>query len=376
MGSNSIEDILKQKLEERKSAGNLRELRSVPFAYDFVSNDYLGLARNPELFEKIHQRISKEGIKTNGSSGSRLLSGNHMLTEQLERRLASVFRARATLLFNSGYNANLSIISAVASRGDTILYDQQSHVCLKEGAWLSKAESFKFKHNDCNDLEEKLKQGRGNKFIVTESVFSMDGDFSPIKDIIALSKKYEANIIIDEAHSTGCFGVHGNGWLCEKELENEIFARVYTFGKAIGVHGACIAGSKTLIDFLINFGRPFIYTTALPLQSILAIDEAFTFIAANSHLRQELEARIRLFKDFVKNQLSYNTSNTAIQPLIIPGNERIKAVARNLNDYGFDVRPILAPTVKPGRERLRISLHAFNGDEEIQNLVGSLAKLI
>ncbi len=372
----NIEATLRQKLEERKAAGNIRMLSTRPSMVDFVSNDYLGLARNTELFERINQRISKEKLLTNGSGGSRLLAGNHSLTEQLERRLAAIFNSEAALVFNSGYNANLALISSVADKGDTIIYDQLAHICLKEGAWLSKATSFKFMHNDCKDLEDKLKLATGNIFIITESVFSMDGDFTPIEEIIHLSKKYGANIIVDEAHSTGCYGSIGNGWLCEKELEDEIFARVYTFGKGIGVHGACVAGSQTLIDFLINFGRPFIYTTALPLQSILAIDEAFLFIEKHRELPQELNVRIALYKRLVKDSFNYPTSDSAIQPVIISGNEKVISVAKQLNEYGFDVRPILSPTVKSGEERLRISLHAFNTDEEITQLVNSLANFL
>ncbi len=162
-------------------------------------------------------------------------------------------------------------------------------------------------------------------------------------------------------------GNNGNGWLCEKGLESEIFARAYTFGKAVGVHGACIAGSKTLMDFLVNFGKPFIYTTALPLQSILAIDEAFSFIEASHKLRQDLESKISLYKNLVKSHFNCEPSSTAIQPIIIPGNDKVKLVAQRLNEDGFDVRPILSPTVKPGEERLRISLHSFNSEKEITN---------
>ena len=376
---NKVELILEKKLSERKSAGNIRMLRTTDLPYDFVSNDYLGLARNQELFGNIQTRIEQEGIRTNGSGGSRLLSGNHRLTEQLEDDLANLFKSEACLLFNSGYNANMALISSVAQKGDTILYDQLSHVCLKEGAWLSKAESLKFFHNDMEDLEKKLKQAKGNKFIVTESVFSMDGDFSPIEDIIKLSKLYEANIIIDEAHSTGCFGENGSGWLCEKGLENDVFARVYTFGKGMGAHGACVCGSQTLIDYLINFGRSFIYTTALPIHSVLTIDEAFNYLASHPSLQTELHEKIKLFTRMLcaKTNLPIETqSQTAIQPVIVPGNDKIKAIAQSLNNDGFDVRPILAPTVKSGEERLRISLHTHNTDDEIENLVETLANLL
>jgi 8-amino-7-oxononanoate synthase len=367
---NKAEMFLEKKLSERKTAGNIRSLRTTDLAFDFVSNDYLGLARNQDLFEIIQARINHEGIKTNGSGGSRLLSGNHRLTEELEAKLAKLFKSEACLLFNSGYNANMALISSVAQKGDTILYDQLSHVCLKEGAWLSQAESIKFFHNDLGDLEKKLKQAKGNKFIVTESVFSMDGDFSPIEEIIKLAKNYEANIIIDEAHSTGCFGKNGSGWLCEKGIENEVFATVYTFGKGMGTHGACVCGSQTLIDYLINFGRSFIYTTALPIHSIITIDEAFKYLASHPNLQTELQEKIKLFTRMLcaKTGLPIETqSQTAIQPVIVPGNDKIKAIAQSLNNDGFDVRPILAPTVKSGEERLRISLHSHNSDNEIEN---------
>lgn len=368
-----IQSKMEKRLKERKSQGNFRELTSHKLPYDFVSNDYLGLARNEELFERIQKTVEKLNIRTVGSGGSRLLSGNHQLTERLEERLARLFQSEASLLFNSGYNANLGLLSSVAQRGDTIIYDELSHVCLKEGAWLSKAESFKFRHNDIDDLEKKLKGGKGNLFVVTESVFSMDGDQSPIEEIVSLTKKYGANLIVDEAHTTGCFGENGNGWLCEKGLANEVFARVYTFGKAVGAHGACVAGSNILIDYLINFSRPFIYTTALPIHSVVTIDEAFNYIAKHSDLKLRLNDKINYFLQLI-NQSGISLSpgslsKTAIQPIVIPGNQRIKEVTSSLVNKGFDLRPILAPTVPEGTERIRLSLHVHNTKEEIESLV-------
>ncbi|MDA0194707.1 MAG: 8-amino-7-oxononanoate synthase [Bacteroidetes bacterium] len=377
---NSIDSFLRQKLLDRYTKGNFRKLTFKNLPFDFTSNDYLGLARNGELFDNIQKRIVELGIKRNGSGGSRLLSGNHELTEQLEHRLAALFQSEGCLLFNSGYDANLALISSIPQKGDSILYDQLSHVCLKEGAWLSKAESHKYLHNDLIDLEKKLADARGNKFIVTESVFSMDGDFSPIEGIIKLADKYDAQIILDEAHSTACFGTNGNGWLCEQGLQDRIFARVYTFGKALGAHGACICGSKDLIDYLINFGRTFIYTTALPLHSIITIDEAFHYVKDHPQLRSQLDDKIKLFRSEARNSLSNSSINvdllskTAIQPMIVSGNEAIKRISANLQQEGYDVRPILAPSVPPGLERLRITIHVYNSDEEIVGLLQELSK--
>ncbi len=374
----SVDSFLHKKLSDRYSLGNFRKLSCKNIPFDFTSNDYFGLARNVELFENIQKKIAELGLKTNGSGGSRLLSGNHEITEQLEHRLSELFRSESSLVFNSGYNANLALISSIPQKGDSVLYDQLSHVCLKEGAWLSKAESFKYFHNDLVDLEKKLAIAKGNKFIVTESVFSMDGDFCPIEGIIDLADKYDAQIILDEAHSTACYGTNGNGWLCEKGLEDRIFARTYTFGKGLGAHGACVCGSNDLIDFLINFGRPFIYTTALPIHSIITIDEAFHFIKNHPELRSQLHDKINLFRTEILNSLSDSVNlnllrETAIQPIVVNGNERIKQISDDLQHKGYDVRPILAPSVPQGSERLRITLHVYNSDEEIHGLCKELS---
>ena len=195
------------KLNERVEQGNLRSLKRTDGMLDFVSNDYLGLARNHTLFELIKLRMDQVSMPNkNGSGGSRLLSGNSEIYEQLEAMLAGLFRAESCLVFNSGYQANMAIIAAVPQKGDAILYDQLSHICLKEGAWLSKADSVMFAHNDLEDLERKLKHAKGTKYIILESVYSMDGDFSPLRSMIEMAEHYEAKIIIDEAHSTGVLG--------------------------------------------------------------------------------------------------------------------------------------------------------------------------
>lgn len=362
-----MEGFLKEKLEERKEKGLLRTLSSDEGLVDFFSNDYLGLARNEELGKRIEERVRSGGFLGNGGTGSRLLSGNHSSYTRLESFLADLFQSEAALVFNSGYAANQALVSSVAGHGDTILYDQLSHVCLKEGAWLSKAESFSFGHNDLKDLEVKLKKATGNIFLITESVFSMDGDEGPIEELIDLSKKYGAYLIVDEAHSTGTFGERGAGWLIDKGLQDEVFARVYTFGKGMGVHGACVAGSQDVIDYLINFGRPFIYTTSLPPHSVISIEESFKFLGEYPELQDQLKSKIDLFK---KNATT--ESNTAVQPIMIPGNAEVRAKAASILEEGFNVRPIVAPTVKAGTERLRVCLHAFNSDKDIQKLCNLL----
>jgi 8-amino-7-oxononanoate synthase len=370
-----------KKLEERREKGNFRRLPSYYSGYDFLSNDYLGLSRSQELYDEISKRYDDLSDKFTGATGSRLLSGNHSINEQVEEKLAKIFKAPSVLLFNSGYNANLAILSAIPQKRDTIIYDEYVHVCLKEGARLSFAKRFSFRHNDMNDLESKLKIAEGNIYVVVESVYSMDGDQVPLEEVINLSKKYDAFLIIDEAHSTGIIGSGGNGLVCSKGLEEQIFARVYTFGKGMGVHGACIAGSSILKDYLVNFATPFIYTTALPLHSIISIDTSFDYLQNNLHLQKYLEEKINFFKEkLTEYQLprkyEYVESKSAIQVFIVPGNDEVKKLSGHLNQKGYNVKPILSPTVKEGRERLRFCLHTYNTDEEITGLIKEIAAYI
>lgn len=370
-----LNQVLQKKLQQRKNENSFRTLSNKENLIDFTSNDYLGLARSNELFEVINKKV-KSLPHRNGSSGSRLLSGNTFYTEEVERKLAGIFKAEAALIFNSGYSANQAVLSSIPQRGDTILYDELSHACIRDGARLSLAKQLSFVHNDLTDLEKKLRQSTGNIFIVAESIYSMDGDQCPLEEIAALAKQYGAFVMLDEAHCTGVVGDKGSGLSVLKNLQNEIGIRVYTFGKAIGCHGACVVGSKTLIDYLINFARPFIFTTALSPHSIASIDCSFIYLEEKIHLQKELSKKIELFNS-LKKQNSLNTieSKSQIQSVVIPGNENVKSAAEKLQRNGFDVRPILYPTVPKETERLRICLHTFNSDDEIKNLVQGLSSL-
>ena len=304
----------------------------------------------------------------NGATGSRLLTGNSIFTLSVENKLATIFKVEATLLFNSGYTANLAVLSSIPQKGDTILYDELSHACIKDGARLSLAKRYSFKHNDLDDLEKKIKISTGQLFIVVESIYSMDGDVCPLQEIASLAKKYNAVIILDEAHSTGVIGEGGSGLASLQGIEKEIDIRIHTFGKAMGVHGACVCGSQILIDYLINFARPFIYTTALPPHSVLSIACAFDYLADQPTLQTQLNKNITLFLEHTKKYTFISNNNSSIQSAIIPGNQSVKSAARKLLENGFDVRPILSPTVPAGKERLRICIHSFNTEEEIVKL--------
>jgi 8-amino-7-oxononanoate synthase len=335
------------------------------------SNDYLGLSRSSKLRELVSNKLTEFDF-SNGATGSRLLSGNSTYTEEVEARLSKIFAAEASLIFNSGYTANLAVLSSLPQKGDTILYDELAHACIKDGARLSLASRHPFRHNDLHDLENKLQKAKGNKFIVVESIYSMDGDEAPLLDITTLADRYNATIILDEAHSTGAYGKLGSGFAVTQCLEDKIAVRIYTFGKAMGIHGACVTGSKNLKDYLINFARPFIYTTALSPHSVVAIDKAFQYLSVNEHLQNQLQQKISDFLNLTSFIENRTMSRSAIQTIITPGNEQAKKLAEYLQQQGFDIRPILSPTVPKDKERLRICLHTFNTEEEIARLASTL----
>jgi 8-amino-7-oxononanoate synthase len=365
---NHLENELTRKLDTRQQNGSLRKLKETnPSLVDFTSNDYLGLAQNEELFRMIHERMALAPYR-NGAAGSRLLSGNSVLAEKVENKLASLFKAEAALLFNSGYTANMGVLSSLPQKDDTILYDELAHACIKDGARLSLARRYSFRHNDLNDLESKIKRSTGKIFIAVESIYSMDGDQCPLVDLVTLAEKYDANIIVDEAHSTGVIGENGNGLTVSLGLQDKITVRIYTFGKAMGVHGACVVGSEKLIQYFVNFARPFIYTTALPPHSIVSIDCAFDYLKQHGELQQKLRENIRLYLNETVILKNRTNSESAIQTVLVPGNEQAKSTALQLQEKGFDVRPILAPTVPAESERLRICLHTFNTMDEVRNL--------
>lgn len=371
----NVRKRLRQQLEKRQERGNLRVLKLRGDLIDFSSNDYLGLSNNAELQSTIQETYAATD-QAIGSTGSRLLTGNSQLHLQLETRLAEFFDAPAALLFNSGYTANLALISTIPQRGDTILYDHSIHACIKEGARLSQANYYSFRHNDPKDLSRKLKRATGNKFVVLESLYSMEGDYPPINEFIALCRQFEAELFIDEAHTTGWAGPNGRGWVVEQQLTREFLARVHTFGKGLGAYGACVVGNQELIDYLINFARPFIYTTALPPHSVISINCAVEFLKSLSAPAKILKERINYYLEQAENMEVEKSLNkeSPVQWIMTPGNKNALVLSDYLQEYGFDVRPILSPTVPEGKERLRVCIHAFNTQEEILNLLSIITQ--
>lgn len=370
---------LENKLNKREENKALRSLNTSTSLIDFSSNDYLGFAKSEAIFEKTHQFLVDNNIKINGATGSRLLSGNYVLYTEAEKFIRNFHNSESALIFNSGYDANIGFFSSVTQRGDIILFDEYIHASIRDGIQLSNAKSLKFKHNNLEHLDEMLKrvQHDGEIYVVTESVFSMDGDTPNLKEITNICKKHNAFLIVDEAHAIGVFGEKGSGLVQQLNLENEIFARIVTFGKGMGCHGSAILGSEKLIQYLVNFARSFIYTTGLSPHSLATIKTAYETL--NENVIHKLHQNIHHFKvDIKRLSLSehFIESNSAIHCCVISGNEKTKNIALKLQQKGFDVKPILSPTVAEGKERLRFCLHSYNSTKEITNLLENLATFV
>ena len=378
---------LQQKLQQRKEQNALRNLPIVNDLIDFASNDYIGFANNETIFHETHQYLLDKNIKVNGAAGSRLLSGNHALYNETEDFISKFHQAEAALIFNSGYDVNIGFFGSVPQRNDVILYDELCHASIRDGIQMSNAKSYKFLHNDLEELEKlitKYQIPTDNRqpttvYIVTESVFSMDGDSPNLGELIKLAEKYRAYVVIDEAHALGVFGENGEGLIQSLGLQHSIFARIITFGKGLGCHGAAVLGSNELKSYLVNFARSFIYTTALSPHAVATILQSYKHLLKQKVTMQKLKANIIFFNQ-EKMRLGLKPlfvySKSAIQCAIIPGNERVKNSATQLQQKGFDVRPILSPTVPEGQERLRFCLHSYNSESEITNVLELLSTFV
>ena len=379
---------LTQKLETRKQNQALRRLPIDYYGVDFASNDYIGFSKSKTIFEETHELLVSKNVSSNGATGSRLLSGNHPLYEETENHIATFHQSATALLFNSGYDANVGFFSAVPQKGDFILYDEYCHASIRDGIQLSNAKAYKFQHNDYEDLQRLLEKCQSEEdqsalgteiYIVTESVFSMDGDCPEFEIILSLSEKHKAYVIVDEAHALGVFGSTGEGLMQSQHLQHRIFARIMTFGKGLGCHGAAVLGSHELKQYLVNFARSLIYTTALPPHSVATILIAYHQLEKEKTTIQNLRDNIVFFnqeKQLLGLKPIFVRSKSAIQCAIIPGNEKVKAIAKQLQENGFDVKAILAPTVPEGQERLRFCIHSYNTKEEMAQVLQLLATFV
>ena len=378
---------LSEKINQRKENQSLRKLPLSNNLIDFSSNDYLGFAKSETIFNQTHQLLKERNLKINGATGSRLLSGNHQLYKETENFIATFHEAETALIFNSGYDANIGFFGSVPQRNDIILYDELCHASIRDGIVMSNAKSYKFNHNDFEDLEKRLaicqtERNRGvfyEIYIVTESVFSMDGDTPNMEELVLLSQKYNCYLVVDEAHALGVFGENGQGLVQEFGVQDKIFARIVTFGKGLGCHGAAILGSPDLKEYLVNFARSFIYTTGLSPHAVATILTAYQALQSESTEVLKLRENTIYFnqeKQLLGLKPLFVRSKSAIQSAIIPGNEKVKEIAKQLQEKGFDVKAILSPTVPEGQERLRICLHSYNSKEEISGVLKELALLV
>ncbi len=389
---NQLPKKLLRKLTDRENSNALRGLGSTQDLVDFSSNDYLGLSTSEVIFTRASEILGENNLQNNGASGSRLLSGNHILYTKTENLIADFHNAEAALIFNSGYDANVGFFSSVPQRGDLIFYDEFIHASIRDGISMSKAKGYKFKHSDFYDLAKRCDAERnrnldGDIYIVTESVFSMDGDTPDLKMLCDICSRNNYHLVVDEAHAIGVVG-QGRGVIQEQGLESLVFARIVTFGKALGCHGAGVLGSIQLKTYLINFARSLIYTTALPPHSVASIKAAYELIIEdlnsgelqeNDNFEKKLNRNIAMLRFYLKMytlEEQFIKSTSAIHSCVIPGNALVKEVSEKLREKGFDVKAILAPTVPEGKERLRICLHSYNTEAEIEKLLKLLATFI
>ncbi len=354
-------------LDERRAGAALRSLSSNHGGVDLCSNDYLGVAR---ILGAEAAQLSASG----GATGSRLVSGNTPEHEALESFLATFHGAPAALLFGSGYEANLGLLSNLGGRHDTVIHDELVHASMRDGVRLGQARSFSFRHNDPDDLRQKISAARGEVYVAVESLYSMDGHQAPLQDLVAVCREKGAFLVVDEAHATGVFGERGEGLVQALGVADQVFARVHTFGKALGFRGGVVIGAAELREYLINFSRPFIYSTAPDLRSLDMIRLAYELQAGMEVERAKLRGLVEAFRALTEEfpMLQFLESDSPIQGIIVPGNREVLAAEAALAEQGYFARAIRSPTVPAGTERLRLCLHAFNTEVELRSAVATL----
>jgi 8-amino-7-oxononanoate synthase len=361
-------------LDGLKSQGRFRSLRP-PRGIDFTSNDYLGYGsgRLPSL--------NKAELATTGLA-SRLLRGHHPIWDEVEAALAQWHGAEAALVMNSGFTANEGLISTIIEPGDWVATDELNHACIVEGLRICRPRKFAFRHNDLQHLEDGLKNEAAKRppgremFIVTESVFSMDGDRAPLVPIVELAERYGAHVLVDEAHSTGCFGAEGSGIVDQLNLRSRVLATVHTGGKALGVTGAYICGSSLLRDYLINKCRHLIFTTALPPALGPWWLDMLPKVQGDLPGRQQLHDKAARFHAALANRTVSTLGDAYIVPVVLGDDSRAVRAATHLQEKGYDIRAIRPPSVPQGTARLRISIHADHDFALLDQLADDVAEAI
>jgi 8-amino-7-oxononanoate synthase len=370
-----LEERVADDLRTLDRRGLRRTLKS-PSGIDLSSNDYLGLADHPTLKRAMIDAIEREGC---GSTGSRLLRGHRQAFASVERAFAEFVQAERALYFSSGYLANLAVLTTFAGKGDLIIADRANHASLRDGARLSLAARVALPHNDAAALSRLLRarSGRGEAFVVTESLFSMDGDTPPLQEYAEICRNAGARLIVDEAHAVGIFGARGSGLIDEQGVGRDVFLAISTAGKALGVAGAFVTGPAWAIDYLLQRARPFVFSTASPPSVAAAIEASLAIVGAEPERRRGLRTKARRMRArLAEAGLPVPAGDSPIVPIILGSVKRAEDVAIALQGKGFDVRAIRPPTVAVGTARLRISVNVRLADDTIDRFVSALAAVL
>ena len=371
-------DFLKEKIEELKEKGmytKIRVLESEQGAWVVIngkrmlnlsSNNYLGLISKKEIKEKAKEAIDKFGV---GSGAVRTIAGTNLLHTELEKKLAEFKGAEAVILLQSGILANMATIPLIVGEGDLIFSDELNHASIIDGCRLSKAKIVRYKHIDMNDLKNKLEEYKdysGRKLIVTDGVFSMDGDIAPLPEIVELAEKYNAITMVDDAHGEGVLGKGGRGILNHFHLEGKVDIDVGTLSKAFGVIGGYVAGSKTLIEYMKQRARPFLFSTSITPADTAALIEAVDILTKSDELVNRLWENSKYIKEKLKNAgFDIGHSQTPITPVIIGDEKKTSKMADRLNEEGVFVQGITYPTVPLGKARIRVMVSASHSKEDL-----------
>jgi 8-amino-7-oxononanoate synthase len=376
------EQFLDDELERRADAGLLRSVREFRREgawvvtedgrrlLNFSSNDYLGLASHPDVLEAASRAAARAG----GATASRLIVGTDPAYGELEAKLADFQGTEAALVFGSGYLANVGVIGCLVGRGDAVFSDSLNHASIIDGCRLSRATIHRYRHGDVEELETMLQRSNGErKLIVTESVFSMNGDVATLEEIVDLKERYGAALLVDEAHADGVFGPHGEGFAHELGVADRVDLHLGTFGKAFGAYGAYVAGSSLWVRYLVNASRSFVFTTGLPASVIAAVDAALDVVCGADKVRANLQEKARRFRTRLAS-LGLDTcgSSTQIVPLVTGASDAAVALSRALEDAGVLAVAIRPPTVPPGAARLRFSLTALHEDHDVEAVLDAV----
>ena len=370
----TLERRLRSRLDELRSVDGLRQL-SPPAGIDLCSNDYLNLARDERLVRRFVEGALREGC---GSTGSRLLRGERRRFSIIEQRFAEFKGAARALYFSSGYLANLAVLSTLPEANDAVFSDERNHASLIDGMRLSRARRTVFPHNGVAALRRLIDASAADvKFVVVESVFSMDGDLAPLREYAALCQDHGAVLVVDEAHAVGVYGCRGTGLIEESAIAERAAISINTAGKALGVAGAFVAGPDWAIEYLLQRARSFMFTTAPPPAVADALDEALTIVEREPERREQVRALSAHLRSRLRRAgLDVEEGTSQIVPLILGGNRRASVVASELQAAGFDVRAIRPPSVPPGTSRLRLSVNSALSEPVLDRLVDELVRIL